>query len=472
MLQRMQLGEMQRFLVIWFGQMISLVGSGLTAFALGIWVYEQSNSVAQLTLISLFTTLPGLFLGPVAGTFVDRWNRRTVLIISELLAGLVILLLAILFFSGQLVFWQICLGVTINSLIGAFHWPAYYAVTPLLVPGHHLGRASGLTELAYAVSQLIAPVLGGVLFVSAGMTMIFVIDAVSFFLALGSLFLTSIPEPERDGSEQHDSFWRQAWQGWAYIAARPGLMALQVYAIFTRFVMGVVNVLATPLVLAFASASTLGTILSIGGIGGVIGSVLISTWGGPRRRVYGVLGAELIGGVCVLIAGLQPSVLLFGAAIFVYFVRWPIGLACNQTIWLSKVAPNLQGRVSSIRRLVGFSALPLSYLVAGTLVDPIFEPLLAPGGALAGSVGRIIGVGPGRGIGFLFVLLGLFTIVVTIIAFLYPQLRLVETQLPDMLSGTRAGDPAAAAPAAASADSDADGRARGLLDPAASGDLA
>lgn len=426
-------GSMKIFSIIWVGQLLSLIGSGLTSFALGIWIYKQNESVTQLTLISLFTTIPGLVTGPLIGALVDRWDRRLVMIVSDLISALTIMSMALLYFSNLLAFWHICLGVAINSISGAFFWPAYHASTAILVPTKHLGRAGGMNEIAYAATQLIAPILGAALLNGIGLSAIFMLDGISFLLALSTLLFVRIPSLQSsEPAKPRTSLWREALYGWTYIRARHGLVALLVFAVVTRFVMGSVNILATPLVLAFSTEQVLGTIMSIGGVGAVIGSIAMTSWGGPKRRIYGVLGGELVGGICILIAGLKPSIPLFGVAIFIYLLRWPIGLICNQAIWLSKVAPEVQGRVLSIRQLVGFSALPLSYLVSGPLVDRVLEPLFAPEGGLATSVGQVIGTGPGRGIAFLFVLMGTLTIIASIVGFLNPRLRLVEQELPDL----------------------------------------
>ena len=426
-------GSMKIFSIIWVGQLLSLIGSGLTSFALGIWIYKQNESVTQLTLISLFTTIPGLVTGPLIGALVDRWDRRLVMIVSDLISALTIMSMALLYFSNLLAFWHICLGVAINSISGAFFWPAYHASTAILVPTKQLGRAGGMNEIAYAATQLIAPILGAALLNGIGLSAIFMLDGISFLLALSTLLFVRVPTLQSaEPAKPRAALWREALYGWTYIRARHGLVALLVFAVVTRFVMGSVNILATPLVLAFSTEQVLGTIMSVGGVGAVIGSIAMTSWGGPKRRIYGVLGGELVGGICILVAGLKPSIPLFGVAIFVYLLRWPIGLICNQAIWLSKVAPEVQGRVLSIRQLVGFSALPLSYLVSGPLVDRVLEPLFSAEGGLTNSVGQVIGTGPGRGIAFLFVLMGTLTIIASIVGFLNPRLRLVEQELPDL----------------------------------------
>jgi MFS family permease len=186
-------------------------------------------------------------------------------------------------------------------------------------------------------------------------------------------------------------------------------------------------------------------VLSVAGIGILAGSLIMSVWGGPKRRVYGVLGSTLLSGACMILAGLAPSAILIGAMAFFFALGTPISAACSQAIWQRKVAPDVQGRVFGIRAMIAMSALPLAYVISGPLTDYIFNPLLAKGGPLADSVGLVIGSGPGRGIGLFFILLGFLTIVAVIAGVIYPRLRLVEEELPDAIVDQA---PAEAAPSA------------------------
>ena len=203
-----------------------------------------------------------------------------------------------------------------------------------------------------------------------------------------------------------------------------------------NFLLGTVSVLATPLVLTFASPEVLGTVLSIGGSGMLVGSILMSLWGGPRPRIHGVLGFMLLIGLAMMLAGLRPSPGLFACAAFLFFFSLPIIEGSSLAIWQTKVDPGLQGRVLAVRNMIAWSSLPLAYLTAGPLADHVFEPLLAAGRPLAGSVGQIIGVGPGRGMGLLFIVMGILTVLVTVAGSLYPRLRLVEQELPDASADT------------------------------------
>lgn len=443
MTETTQRNGMKSFMLLWVAQLISLVGSGLTAFAMSVWVYERNGSATQFMLIFLFTTIPGLILAPFAGAVVDRSDRRRVMLISDVVAGLSTLALAALFFTDRLAPWHIYTVITIRSIANAFLWPAFTAVTPLLVPKRHLSRTGGLLQFAEASSQLIAPLLGGFLYVAIQVSGVLLIDAVTFVFSFVTLLLIRIPQAETTaaGAAGRGSLWQEMVYGWKYLVRQAPLRALLLFMIATRFVLGVVLVLATPLALNFTSVTMLGILQSVGGVGALIGSVLMSVWAGPKRRTTTLFAAELIGGICLLIVGLSQSVLLFGVIIFIYYVRYPISLTSSYAIWVSKIPVDLQGRVFAVVRAVAFSALPLAYLMAGPAVDYFFNPLFAVGGALDGTLlGQVIGIGPGRGIPFVFVLMGLLAIVLTIGGLLYRPLRLLEDLVPDAVADTPASD--------------------------------
>ncbi len=425
----------QTFLLIWFGQLISLTGSGLTGFALGVWVYLRSGSVTQFALISLFTSLPGIVFSPIAGALVDRWDRRRAMILSDTGAGLCTLSIALLFLSGKLEVLHIYIAMAVSSTFSAFQWPAYSAATTLLVSKENLGRASGMVQISEAVAQITSPVLGGALMGVIGVQGVILLDFATFLFAVFTLLIVHVPRPETtaEGKAGQGALLREAAYGWKYIRARLGLFGLLLFFAATNFATGIVQVLFTPLVLSFTTAAVLGLLLSIGGLGFLAGSLTMSVWGGPKRRIYGILGANLLMGAVLFAAGFPPRAWILGAAAFLFFFSLPITNGCSQAIWQSKTAPDVQGRVFAVRRMIAWASLPLAYLVAGPLADQVFEPLLAEGGLLASSVGQIIGVGVGRGIGLLYIILGFMILLATPVAYLYPRLRQVEIELPDFI---------------------------------------
>ena len=424
------------FLLIWFGQLISLTGTGLTGFALGVWVYQRTGSVTQFALIALATTLPGILFSPIAGALVDRWDRRWAMFLSDAGASACTLSMCLLLLAGRLQVWEIYIAMAISSTITAFQWPAYSAATTLLVPKDQLGRASGMVQIAEAVAQIGSPVMAGVMMGILPIYTILLVDYGTYLFALFTLLITRFPKPEvtAESKTRQGSLLREAAFGWTYIVARPGLLGLLLYFAVGNFTTGFAEVLFTPLVLSFSTPAVLGLIMSAGGIGFLGGSLVMSIWGGPRKRILGILGFNLLQGVTLLAAGIPPQVVIYVAAVFFFFFGQPLINGCSQAIWQVKTAPDVQGRVFAMRRMIAWSSMPFSYLLAGPLADDVFKPLLIQGGPLANSVGRIIGVGPGRGIGLFFIIMGILVLAITVGFYFYPHLRHLEVELPDVIT--------------------------------------
>lgn len=421
------------FLFMWCGQLVSLVGSGLTRFALGVWVYQETGSVTLFTLIYLFGRLPGLLLAPLAGALVDRWDRRRTLLGADAGAALTSAALWLLLWAGDLEVWHIYLFGALSSVFDAFQWPAFIASSTLLVPKKHLGRIGGMMQLGQAAAGTLAPAPAGLLMVAVGLEGVIVADLATFAFAALALFLVRIPRPDASaaGAAGAGSIWRQALYGWTFIRERPGLLGLLVYFALANLVLGAALVLVTPLVLSFATAEVLGVVLTVANSGLLVGAVAMSVHGGPRRRIHGVLGAGLMLGLGLGLAGVRADPFLVAGTLFVGLLAAPVINASSQAIWQAKVPPDVQGRVFAMRRLVAQFTGPIAYLAAGPLADRVLEPLMAPDGALAPTVGRLLGTGEGRGIGLLFLVLAALMVLVSLWGYLQPRIRHVEDDLPD-----------------------------------------
>lgn len=422
------------FLIIWAGQLVSIVGSGLTGFALGVYVYQETGSVTQLGLVLLANTLPSLLLAPIAGVLVDRWDRRRVMILSDTGAGLVTLGIFILLLSGNLHIWHIYLAGALSSIFGIFQQPAFMASTTLLVPKQHYGRAAGLTQLGHAVGQILSPALAGFLILSVEIQGVILIDFITYLIAVASLIVIRIPQPPSQESLEGEqgSILRDAIYGLSYLRARSGLLGMLLLFAFVNFTLGLYSALYTPLILSFSTADVLGTILSVSGIGMLIGSLVMSIWGGTKRKIHSLLGSIFFAGIVLSFTGIRMNTWIIGTSAFLFMFFVPIANSSSQAIWQVKVAADVQGRVFATRRMLASIASPLAYILAGPLADGVFEPLLNEGGALAGSVGKVIGVGPGRGIGLMFIIIGILISLATIVGYSYPRLRNVEAELPDI----------------------------------------
>ncbi len=369
---------MQTFILIWLGQVVSLVGSGLTRFALGVWLYQTTGSATQLSLIYLFARLPFVIFAPLGGAIADRWNRRWLMILSDIGSSLSSLAIVLLMWNGSLEIWHIYLAVGFSSSCEGFQNPAYRTIPTLLVPRQDFGRANGMIQLGLAAENLFSPILAGILIEVIQVKGVILIDFVTFTIALIPLLIIRFPQlhTTHQSIRKQGTVWQQIIYGFSYVKDRPGLFMLLVFFFITNFTIGIAQVLITPMVLGFTSPSVLGRILSIGGSGWLFGGLLMSTWGGPQPRINGIIAGELLFGLAILLTGLQPSPLLITIGAFIFFFNVPIIMGSSDAIWQVKVPLPLQGRVFAFRSTIAWSSYPLAYLVAGPLSDRIFQPLL------------------------------------------------------------------------------------------------
>jgi len=348
---------MRSFVLIWGGQLVSVLGSSLTSFALGVWVYQRTGSATKFALVTFFATLPGIIISPLAGAVADRWDRRSMMILCDFGSGLCMLAVATLFYFNRLEIWHIYIINGVKSIFITSQGPAFAAATTLLVPKRHLGRASGMIQLNEAVGQIIAPLVAVALVTTIHLWGVIFVDFLTFLVAVTVLLYTPIPRLTSISSveKRKPSLLRSAAYGWSYITARAGLLGLLIFFAANNFLIGFVVVLSAPLMLSFATPRALATVLSFGGLGTLVGSFLMSTWGGPKRRVNGVVGFYLLVGFCVVTMGSQPSVPLIIGAVFLLSFSLPIIIGSSQAIWQSKVALDVQGRVFAVRRMIAWS---------------------------------------------------------------------------------------------------------------------
>lgn len=431
--------SMRPFLTIWAGQLVSLLGSGLTSFAMGVWIYQQTGKVTPFALTVLFSTLPRILLLPLAGSLADRWNRRWMMFLADTGSALTTLAIVLLLGLGSLQIWHIYLLVIISSIFAAFQEPAYTASVAMLVPKENLGRANGLLQLSQALETVASPIIAGVLFVSIGLRGILVVDFLTFFAALITLLMVRIPQP---AVESREGGGKSSWQrdfafSWSYLRQRQGLFGLLWYYAMLNFLLNLAGVMSGPLVLARHTASVLGVVQTMAGVGMLLGSLLISVWGGPKSRripfMFGNISIAMLGMVIIGL-GEHPLYPIVGFLLLMFFV--PMVSAVSQVIFQNKVAPEVQGRVFATRSMISRSMMPLAFMVSGPLADRLFEPLMSAGGTLSGTaLANLLGTGPGRGIGLIFFLCGLAALATTLLAYLNPRIRFIESELPDTITG-------------------------------------
>lgn len=415
------------FLLIWLGHLISSLGSGLTYFALGIWVYQRTGSASALTSIIIAAALPGILLLPFAGAFVDRWDRRKVLIGAQLGSGVCIGALLVLLKLGNLQVWEICILSGLGAIFGAFEWPALSVASTVLVPKEQLGRANGLIQLAQSSAFILSPLLAGFLLPFVALDGLLIADIVSYAFAVAVLLAIRFASgPVKVEGVETASLLREMREGWRYIAARPGLFWMAMLFAGLNFPLNIAQVLLTPLVLSFASSAKLGGVISAYGIALLAGGIAVSVRGVPKSRVKAILAIIVIQGFALILAGLHASALLIGVAMFILAFGIPVQMSSNQALWQVIVPVEIQGRTFSVRRMLSQFSVPFAYFAAGRMADRFFEPMLAQHGSLAATIGSVIGTGRGRGTALLVMCSGAALLVLAAIAWVAPKLHSIE----------------------------------------------
>lgn len=428
---------MKTFTMIWFGQLVSLLGTAMTRFALMIWAYDQTGEATTLALLGFFAFIFQIALSPIAGIVVDRLDRRLIMILTDLGSGLMTLAMLVLYTAGGLQIWHLYLAEALTGAFEAFQIPAYSAATTLLVPRRQYTRANGMRSLALDASRVIAPFSAGFLLTLIDISGVMLLDVVTFLIAVLTLLFVRIPRPPvtAEGQAARGDWRSQMRVGFVYIFQRPGLSGLLVIFMGISFFASLAYYSILPAMILARSDNNelaLATVQSALGVGGVVGGLLISVWGGPRRLIHAICAGTALSyllGDFLFAVGRSVEVWViaaFGAAVFIPFIS-----GANRAIWQAKVAPDLQGRVFSARWMLEGAALALGYLVAGPLADRVFEPAMQPGGALAGVFGGVVGTGPGAGMAVIFLGTATCGALIALSGYLIPALRKVETELPD-----------------------------------------
>ena len=424
-------------MLVWIGQIVSQLGSSMTGFGVSIWLYQQTGQATTLTWAMASFFAPVVFLSPIAGTIVDRSNRKLVMITTDLAAGVTTILMLLLLATGNLQVWHIFVLNFINGAFNSLQFPAFSAAITMMVKKEDYARTSGLMQLGGSASSIFAPAAAAALLAVIGLQGLLIIDIVTFVFAVGAILMITIPEPVRGSAEtdpSQGSFWHETAYGFTYIWQRPSLLGLQLVFMGINLTATFGFAIVAPMILASTNNNEilLGTTQSFGAIGGVVGGLLLGVWGGTQKKVHGVLGGMLFGSIFgSVMMGLATGITLWAAASFLNGFSLPFINGSNQAIWQAKVAPEIQGRVFSVRRLIAQVMAPIMTMIAGPLADNIFEPAMMPDGAWANSFGWLVGTGPGAGMSLMLVISGILGIGVALLGYSSRVVRDAESLLPD-----------------------------------------
>ena len=415
--------------------MLSTIGSRMTDFAIAIWVWELTQQATALSLIFFFTFTPSILMASFAGVVVDRWNRQLLMILGDTIAGMSTVAILLLLITNHLEIWHFYLSAAINGIFGYLQNLAGNASISMLVPKKFYARASAMNSIKIASGYVIAPALASAFYHAIGFVGILVIDILTFSIAICTLLAVRIPSPDRNKSEAPigQTIPQKLTFGFRYIFQHSSLLALLIFLLSFNLIKSTLFSLVPAMILARSGNNTafLATIQTASGVGGITGAITLSIWGGWKCRIQGLLLCALLAQLSFLVFSLGWVLWVWSGAAFAaaFFVNLMIGF--NQAIWLSKVAPDIQGRVFASRFLIAQITTPLGLSIAGPLADYIFEPAMMPSGSLARIFGGLLGTGPGAGMALQLTLFSIVGVVICLNGYAFRVLRDIDILVPD-----------------------------------------
>lgn len=423
--------QMRTFSRVWFGQLVALAATAVTDFVMSVWVLQETGSITQYSFVSVFIVVASIVASPFLGVAADRRSRRGLLIASNSTAAGVAASVALLDLAGALAVWHVYIAVAIVSVCVATHFVACQTLVATMVPREKQGRAIGMLMIIPGF-QIAAPVVGAFLFDQVGIRGVASIEACVALLAIANLIGVRLPEPEATPhDEAPPGLLADLRFGMDYLRQRPVLFTYVALVVtIMPFGMGLASLLIRPLILSFGSLSDLSLLTGLGGAGFLLGSVIMSITGGPKRKALGVWGGLTVAGVVLAAHGVRPSVLLVAIVAPAFLVLMPIITASSQTLMIQKVDPFVIGRIMGVTRTVSQIATAAAYLAAGPLVERVLNPAVEPGGSWADAVAPLIGTGPDRGVGLMYLICGVLFTGLGLYGWFRPSLRNIETVVP------------------------------------------
>ncbi len=413
----------KRFLTVWAGQLLSSVGNGLTAFALGVYVFQMTESAVSYSLIIFFSFLPSFVLLPFTGVLADRFDRKKLMIIGDIGAttGLIFILAVMIW--GNLQLWHIYFGAALSSVFTAIQTPAYKAVVTDLVTEEFYSKASGLIQLAGSAQFLISPVVAGILMSLFDIKIILIIDIATFFMAAAAVLII---KNQCVAAPVHEEL--KLSHGIAdsikYLFSKKGILYLVLLISVVDFFVAMLHSLFGPMLLTLTDSGTLGIALSVSASGMLISSVIIGVWGLKRNKIATVSLFLMLAGLFYALMGIPTNVTLIIVFGFLFFSTLPYVNAGLEVLIRSNVANEKQGRVWALVYAISQAGFLLALASAGFLADRLFCPLFESGGALSQTFGMIIGTGQSRGIGFMFMISG---ILISLIAVILGRIKTIKS---------------------------------------------
>lgn len=430
---------MRGIFVIWLGQIISGVASGITAVALPIWILSfTEGSGTAIGIWEFFFFGSYLIVVQFAGVLIDRYNRKVMMLIYDVSSLFSIAILLVLETSGQLDLWHLYAAAVVQGVGFAFQSPSYSAAITTMVSKKQYVRANGLMSLLYDIPEIFAPILAGTLVVVIGLRGILAVNLAAFFFSIGTLLLVIVPSTPHtvEGEISRSRLLKEVLYGIKYIVDRPGLLGIELIFLFGNFFSGIALSVAAlyPMILLRTGNNTeaVGLIQSTGALAVVAMGIFLSTWGGIRKPVRAILLGWILSSVFGLaLLGVGQVIAIWLVAIVVDSIFNPVVNVAIETFLQTKVAPDVQGRVFAASDFLAQAMIPITPLVAGFLGDQIFEPAMAEGGSLVNLFGWLVGTGPGSGFALLIFLCGMSGLLIGLSGYLVPEIRNIDRTMPD-----------------------------------------
>lgn len=357
------------------------------------------------------------------------------MILGDLVAGLSTIAILLLFLTDHLGIWHLYFTGAVNGLFGSLQGLAYSVSLPLIVTKQHYTRATALNSIQMSGSYILAPALAGGLYSLIGLVGILKIDIITFIIAIGTLGIVKIPQlDQREVAHQNlQTIWQKLTFGFRYLFRCPSLLAILIFWLVNNLIDSLNFAILPVMVLARSGNNSViwGFLLTTFGLGGLLGAITISIWGGPQRRIHGVLLGSAIWKAGLILLSLAQVISLKIAATFASGFSSAFPNSSNQAIWLSKVKPDIQGRVFATRNLITQITIPLGAAIAGPLADNFFEPAMRTDGSLAGLFGGVFGTQSGAGMALMIALFASLGLITALAGYAFPILRDMEYTIPD-----------------------------------------
>ncbi|WP_434799436.1 MFS transporter [Terrisporobacter vanillatitrophus] len=415
----------KKFLLLWSGELISSIGSGLTAFGLSVYVFQQTGKVTSTAIITLLAFLPSVLLNPFAGVLADRYDRRLLMILGDSLSTLGLFYILISMLNGGATFIQICIGVTISSVFTSLLEPAYRAtITDLLTP-EEFSKASGLVQAAGSSRYLISPILAGFLLSFSNIKLILILDICTFFITFITTFIVRKGLISKANSK-NTSFSQEFKDGWLAISENKGILILVFMGTLLTFFLAFIQSLAVPMILTFSTASVAGVCNTICATGMLASSIFIGMIPIKKSYVKLLTYSLCLSGIFMALFGLRENIILISIAGFLFFATLPFANTSLDVLIRKNIVNELQGRAWGLIGFITQFGYILAYASVGFLSDSVFTPMLVENGSLSNTVGKIIGTGPGRGTAFLIIIAGFLLFLTALILYSIKSIRKLE----------------------------------------------